>query len=58
MIVGWLSQTIRNRAAFVCHHPIDFTDRGDPARAPIGVFEYKADNSSFRLAHILGERPA
>jgi branched-chain amino acid transport system substrate-binding protein len=38
--------------------PIDFTDRGDPARAPIGVFEYKADNSYIRLAHKLGERPA
>ncbi|TDD03283.1 ABC transporter substrate-binding protein [Nonomuraea deserti] len=37
--------------------PIDFTDRGDPARAPIGVFEYKADNSYIRLTHKLGEKP-
>ncbi|WP_049570586.1 ABC transporter substrate-binding protein [Nonomuraea sp. SBT364] len=37
--------------------PIDFTDKGDPARAPIGVFHYKADNSPVLVAHRLGELP-
>ncbi|MEO3884448.1 ABC transporter substrate-binding protein [Nonomuraea sp. B5E05] len=37
--------------------PIDFTDRGDPAKAPIGIFQYKADNTYIRLAHKMGERP-
>jgi branched-chain amino acid transport system substrate-binding protein len=38
--------------------PIDFTDKGDPAKASIGVFQYKADNTFVTLSHKLGELPA
>ncbi len=38
--------------------PIDFTDKGDPAKASIGVFQYKADNTYVTHSHTLGELPA
>ncbi|MFC4015220.1 ABC transporter substrate-binding protein [Nonomuraea purpurea] len=37
--------------------PIDFTDRGDPATAPIGIYQYKATNTYISLSHELGELP-
>lgn len=37
--------------------PIDFTDKGDPAKAPFGVFQYKADNTYIPLSRKLGELP-
>ncbi|WP_113705567.1 hypothetical protein [Nonomuraea lactucae] len=38
--------------------PIDFTDKGDPARAPIGVFQYRADHTAALVSHEVGELPA
>ncbi|MEU6717326.1 ABC transporter substrate-binding protein [Nonomuraea sp. NPDC046802] len=37
--------------------PIDFTDKGDPATAPIGIYQYKANNTYISLSHELGELP-
>ncbi|MEO3873357.1 ABC transporter substrate-binding protein [Nonomuraea sp. B12E4] len=38
--------------------PIDFTDKGDPAKAPIGVYQYSADHTATAFSHELGELPA
>ncbi|SDM48437.1 ABC transporter substrate-binding protein [Nonomuraea jiangxiensis] len=38
--------------------PIDFTDKGDPGKAPITVFQYAADHTATAFSHELGEFPA